>query len=492
MNTVIPFFTPWLTPEAYLVLMILATVLAEVFWGKRFPQLTLGLTLFAILGAALFNQRMLLHPLSVTWGEYAGYQVDAFALLTKLFVYGMTFLVLLYSRTYITQKLKQRGEFYILLLIAVLGISVLASSASYLTLYLGLELLSLPFYAMVAMQQEERNSAEAAIKYFILGAVASAILLFGISLMVAATGSEVIPGMQQGWHGVITQIAAPNLIAMKVGMAFLLLGAAFKLGAAPFHMWVPDVYEAAPAPVTLLIASIIKVAALALVVRLLVNIDIGTAFITLPLMGIAVLSMAFGNLVAIVQSNIRRMLAYSSVAHMGYMMLGLVAGTNIGFGAAMFYMIVYTLMSLGAFGIIVILSQRGTEIHTIRDLRGLNVRHPWLAFLMLLLMFSMAGIPPTAGFFAKVAVLEALITTHHVWLAALALILAVIGVYYYLNVVKAMYFDAPDEHAKDITLLPMSKSQSLAISVNGLLILVLGLLPAGLFDICREVFNRVQ
>lgn len=489
----IPFFTPWLAPEAFLVVMILLTVLADVFLRERMPLITHRLAIFAVLGAALCNQFMLLHPYSDIWGQFAGYQVDPFALLVKLLVYGMAFLALLYSRTYVEKYMPARGEFYALFLVAILGISVLASANTYLTLYLGLELLSLPFYALVALQHDEHHGGEAAIKYFILGAVASAILLFGITLIVAATaGTETVPGMQLTIHNYSLLIASAttpgSALAIKVGLAFLLVGSVFKLGAAPFHMWVPDVYEAAPIPVTLLIGSVIKVAALALTVRLLVGHVSGTVMVTYPLIGIAVLSMAFGNLVAIVQTNLRRMLAYSSVAHMGYMLLGLIANDNIGFGAAMFYMVVYSIMSLGAFGLLVILSQQGVEVRTIDDLKGLNVRHPWLAFLMLVLMFSMAGIPPTAGFFAKVAVLESLMGSHHVWLAALALIFAVVGVYYYLNVVKAMYFDAPAPEAKE-KIGGVSTVQTLAISVNALLILVIGIYPAGIFNVCRQVFS---
>ncbi len=487
----IPFITPWFSPEAFLVLMILLTVLVDVFLRDRFPLLTYRLSLFALLGAAVFNQFMLLHPLSITWGDYAGYQIDPFAMLVKLLVYGMGFLAMIYSRPYVEKNMPARGEFYALFLIAILGVSVLASANTYLTLYLGLELLSLPFYALVAMQQNEHQGAEAAIKYFVLGAVASAVLLFGITLIVAATaGIETVPGMQltiQHYSLMVASAATPDsAMAIKVGVAFLLLGAAFKLGAAPFHMWVPDVYEAAPVPVTLLIASVIKVAALALTVRLFVGDVTGTAMIMYPLMGVAVISMAFGNLVAIVQKNLRRMLAYSSIAHMGYMLLGLIANDNIGFGASMFYMVVYSLMSLGAFGLITLLSQQGVEVNTIDDLKGLNTRHPWLAFLMLILMFSMAGIPPTAGFFAKVAVLEALMGSHHVWLAALALIFAVIGIYYYLTVVKVMYFDAPPTSAKKIT--GVNTAQTIGISANTLLILVIGIYPAGVFDICRQAF----
>lgn len=488
----IPFFTPWLSPEAFLVLMIIITVLADVLFKSKAPMTTYYLAIFSVLGAALFNQFMLLHPMSVTWGEIAGYEVDSFAILVKLLVYLMAFLALVYSRYYIEKYIPARGEFYILFLVSILGISVLAAANTYVTLYIGLELLSLPFYAMVALRHGQSQSAEAAIKYFILGAVASAILLFGITLIVAGTaGTEVVPGMQltiQHYSVMLAAAGSPSqALAIKMGVAFLLLGAAFKLGAAPFHMWVPDVYEAAPIPVTLLIASIIKIAALALTVRLLVSEVSGTTLITYPLMGIAVLSMAFGNLVAIVQRNLRRMLAYSSIAHMGYMLLGLIASDNIGYGAAMFYMVVYSLMSLGAFGIITLLSQQGVEVNTIEDLKGLNVRHPWLAFLMLILMFSMAGIPPTAGFFAKVAVLESLMGTHHTWLAALALIFAIVGVYYYLNVVKAMYFDKPEPAAEGLVT-GVTMRQTLAISINTLLILVIGIYPAGLFDVCRQAF----
>jgi NADH-quinone oxidoreductase subunit N len=303
-----------------------------------------------------------------------------------------------------------------------------------------------------------------------------------MSMLNGLTGSLNITEVTQA----LTTLGIEKQVILSLGLVFVIAAVAFKLGAVPFHMWIPDVYEGSPLSVTLVIASATKLAAFALVVRLLI--DAMPAVIAQwqhVLMVIAIASMALGNLVAIVQTNIRRMLAYSSIAHIGYMTLGLVSGVSIGFGASLFYIIVYAIMALGAFGILVLLSQAGHDVQTVDDLRGLNAKNPWLAFLMLLVMFSMAGVPPSAGFFAKIAVLESLVRVHLVWLAALALIFAIVGAYYYLRVVKVMYFDAP-ETTTPITI--EGYGQQLGISVNCLLVLILGILPVGLFQICQLAF----
>ena len=334
------------------------------------------------------------------------------------------------------------GEYFLLGLFAVLGMMVMASAYSFLTNYLGLELLSLSLYAMVAMQKDSLAATEAAMKYFVMGALASGILLYGISMVYGATGSIFI-----------LQIAntMPNMHAEQnslvlFGMIFILVGLLFKFGAVPFHMWVPDVYQGAPTSMTLFIASAPKIAAFGIMMRILVE--------ALPsmqvqweqvLIVVAILSMFAGNLLAIAQTNIKRMLAYSSIAHIGYMLLGIIAGPNSaeGYSAAMFYIATYVIVAAGAFAIIALLSRSGVEFDQLEDYRGLNTRNPWLAFMLLLMVFSMAGIPPTVGFFAKLGLLEALVEAHLVWLAAIALLFAIIGAYYYLRIVMLMYFEEP-------------------------------------------------
>jgi NADH-quinone oxidoreductase subunit N len=363
---------------------------------------------------------------------------------------------------------------------------VMASAYTLLTIYLGLELLSLSLYAMVAMQKESNDATEAAMKYFVMGAMAAALLLYGISLVYGATGSIQILEIA----AVVQQASAGQTAMVVLGLCFLLAGLLFKLGAVPFHMWVPDVYQGAPTSMTLFIASAPKIAAFGVLMRILVE--------ALPgvqvqwehvLIVIAIASMFFGNLLAIAQTNIKRMLAYSSIAHIGYMLLGVIAGPNSteGFSAAMFYITTYVIVAAGAFAIIAMLSKAGVEFDKLDDYRGLNARSPWLAFMMLLLMFSMAGIPPTVGFFAKLGLLEALVEAHLVWLAALALVFAIMGAYYYLRIVMLMYFEEPAQQYRG-TRITVAPDLLVAITLNGLAALFLGLLPSTFIDLCRISF----
>jgi len=352
---------------------------------------------------------------------------------------------------------------------------------------LGLELLSMPLYAMVAMEKNSNAAVEAAMKYFVMGAMASGLLLYGISLMYGATGVIGIHEIAQVLgHVTLTQ----NSLAV-LGLVFILAGLIFKLGAVPFHMWVPDVYQGAPTSVTLFIASAPKIAALTITFRILVEALPGlTIQWDHVLVVVAVLSMFAGNLLAIAQTNIKRMLAYSSIAHMGYALLGLIAGPYDpqGYSAAMFYISTYVLVAAAAFAIIAILSKKGTEFEELEDYQGLNARNPWLAFMMLLLMFSMAGVPPTVGFFAKLGLLEALVRAHYVWLAALALLFAIVGAYYYLRVIKLMYFEEPKDEWVG-THIDIRWGLLTAVSVNSVAALMLGLFPSGFIDMCRVSFG---
>ena len=350
---------------------------------------------------------------------------------------------------------------------------VLVSAANLLTVYLGLELLSLSLYAMVALDRDSPVAAEAAMKYFVLGALSSGMLLYGMSMVYGATGTLDLAGV-----GAAAQDRTDLILIL--GLVFVVTGIAFKLGAAPFHMWIPDVYEGAETPVTMFVGTAPKLAAFAMAVRLLsdglwgLHGDWQDMLVVL-----AVLSIAIGNVIAIAQANLKRMLAYSTIAHMGFLFLGLIPGTGEGYAAAMFYVIVYAVMALGAFGMIIVLSREGFEADRIDDFRGLNERSPWHAFLMLVLMLSMAGVPPFVGFWAKWSVLREVVAAGHVWLAVVAVVFSVVGLFYYLRIVKLMYFDEPGEPT-----LVVANPLRLVISVNALSVLVVGLFPGALLGWC--------
>ena len=469
-----------ITPELFLLGMILFTIVVHLITPASKQMVVYTLVQFTLVVTAVLCMGLFHHPKAVTFSGH--FMLDPLGSLLKCAMDMVLFGVFVYSRDFLRSRQMPWGEFYILGLFALLGMHALVSAGSFVTLFLGLELFSLPLYAMIALQRESAVASEAAMKYFVMGAVASGMLLYGISMVYGATKAL---DMQMVFQ-TISALPVEQTLILLFGLVFMMAGIAFKLGMVPFHMWVPDVYEGAPSVVTLFIATAPKIAALGLAMRLLVD--------TMPyyqvewqqmLIAIALLSIGLGNMVAILQTNLKRLLAYSSVAHMGYMSLGLIAGTPEGYGAAVFYMMVYVLMSLGAFGMMVLLSKLDKPMETMDDFRGLHHRNPWLAFLMLLMMFSMAGIPPTVGFFAKMAVLEALVSVHLVWMAAVAIVFAIVGAYYYLRVVKVMYFDdAVDKTPVVVGAFDMR----LALSVNGLMVLALGLFPSGLFMLCRGVF----
>jgi NADH-quinone oxidoreductase subunit N len=406
---------------------------------------------------------------------------DALGHLLHLTILVSSLFVFQYSRDYIRQHDIPQGEFYLLGLFSILGMLILSASHNFLTLYLGLELMSLPLYAMVALLRDKNKSTEAAIKYFVLGAIASGFVLYGMSMVYGGTQSLDIATVAQS----IAMIPPVDSYILIVGLVCIIAGIAFKIGLVPFHMWIPDVYAGAPTAVTLFITVAPKVAGFALLIRMLVDAMPGFYIQWQDLLIVlAILSMVLGNVVAIAQTNIKRMFAYSTIAHGGYMLLGVAAASPDGFAASLFYTIFYAIMSMGGFGILTLMTQRGIDVESIDDLKGLNSRNPWLAFLMLVILFSMAGIPPTVGFFAKLGVLEALVNAHLVWLACVTIILAVIGSYYYLRVVKAMYFDA----AKTAEPIYLAWDSRIVISINGLAILVLGLMPSSIIDLARAAF----
>jgi NADH-quinone oxidoreductase subunit N len=471
------------SPEIFLLGMICIVLLLELFVKQKqglvsyiAAQTSLVITwclvfcLHSVPAQVLFNQHF-------TW--------DLVAYFIKLTVITLSIFVFVYARDAIKQKSVNFGEFYLLGLFSILGMLILTSANSLLSLYLGLELLSFPLYALVALKRQCTNSAEAAMKYFILGALASGLFLFGLSLIYGATHSLIISAISQ------TLLQGGQFSAMlSAGLVFIVAGIAFKLGAVPFQLWVPDVYQGAPTPVTLFIGAAPKVAGLAMAIRLLIDTLSSLHHQWQPLLAIiAICSFSLGNLVAIVQTNLKRMLAYSAIAHIGYTLLGLVAGSPFGYAMSLFYILIYALMAMGAFGLLIVVSQSGHEIEHISDLRGLNARSPWLAFLMLIIMFSMAGIPPTAGFFAKMGILQALIDVHQIWLATVAIIFAIIGSYYYIYVVKVMYFEDPEPTNQ--TLQPALDAY-LALSINAILLLVLGLFPSQIIWLARAAFLTIS
>lgn len=467
-------------PEIFILCMACLILTVDVFLKERHRILTYYLvqaTLVIVFLLTLPQFKVYTAPVIVFSGNYV---VDELAVLSKLLIYLFSFFSFIYAREYLVASKIARSEYFLLGLFAVLGMSVMASGYTFLTIYLGLELLSLALYAMVAMHKRSNLAIEAAMKYFVLGALASGMLLYGISILYGVTGDIKLDAIAR----ILDQ--KQNLAAV-VALIFILSGLIFKFGAVPFHMWVPDVYQGAFTPTTLFIASAPKVAAFAITVRALVqampSLHVNWEHI---LIVISILSMFLGNVLAIAQYNLKRMLAYSSIAHIGYTLLGILAGPNSaeGYSSAMFYISTYVLVAAGAFAIIAIMSYEGVEYDSLDDYRGLNARNPWLAFIMLLLLFSMAGVPPTVGFIAKLGLLESLVEAHYVWLAVLALIFAIVGAYYYLRVVMIMYFEEPTETTAAIPI-TISRDMMIAISINGAAALFLGLLPSFFIDLCR-------
>ena len=416
---------------------------------------------------------------------------DMLSDLLKLFLVLTVSVALFYSRDYVSARSAMaKSEYYILALCATLGMMVMISANHFVTIYLGLELLSLSLYALVAFNRDCVSSTEAAMKYFVLGALASGLLLYGMSMMYGATGSLEITQIAESLYG-----DGGNKTVMVFGLVFVVAGLAFKLGVVPFHMWIPDVYHGAPTSVTLIIGSAPKLAAFAIVIRLLV-----TGFITLSadwqnmLIIMSVLSMAVGNIAAIAQTNIKRMLAYSAISHMGFMLLGIVTGVVSGdpryalnaYSSALFYVVIYVLTSLASFGVILLLTRAGFEADSLDDYKGLNKRSPWFAGIMLMVMFSMAGVPFFVGFFAKFSVLQAVVAAGYYWLALVAVLFSLIGAFYYLRVVKLMYFDEPVDESPIVA----SQEVKVLLSANGLALGVLGLFPQILMSLCAFALLR--
>ncbi len=485
---------PAVAPEIVLLVMACAIALVDLFVTDAQRRPTFWLTQVALAVVALLHLARLDGAQSV-YAMQGMFVSDPLGHVLALFATVAVMITVAYARPYIGDREMLKGEFFTLALFVLLGVCVMVAANNFLVVYLGLELMSLSLYALVALRRDHGTSTEAAMKYFVLGALASGFLLYGLSMMYGATGSLDIPTVFEAIGK-----GQANQSVLVFGLVFVVAGLAFKFGAAPFHMWVPDVYHGAPTAATLLVAGAPKLAAFGMTMRLLVEGMLGLAtdwqqmFVVL-----AVVSLLVGNLAAIAQTNLKRMLAYSAIAQIGFMLLALTAGVVSGntlsagnaYSSALFYMVVYVLTTLGSFGLIMVLARRGFECDEIADLSGLNQRSPWMAAVMAVFMFSLAGIPPTAGFYAKLSVLQALVTTnqaHHLWLAVFAVLISLVGAFYYLRVVKVMYFDEPTADAAA----PRQESNGVnaLLAANGGAVLLLGLLPGGLMALCSMAILR--
>ncbi|KQT37848.1 NADH-quinone oxidoreductase subunit NuoN [Methylophilus sp. Leaf414] len=471
-----------LLPELVLLGMAMFILLLDLFILPQNRSIIYGLSQFTLFAGAFFTFKT--HTPAVGFAFSHMFIDDTLSDVIKMMMYLGTSLIFVYSRKYLQDRSLYRGEFYAMVLFGLLGMMIMVSGHNLLTIYIGLELLSLCLYSLVAFDRDNPRASEAAMKYFVLGALASGMLLYGMSMIYGMTGSLDVSDIA---NSIMQQNKSPVLI---MGLVFLVSGIAFKFGAVPFQMWVPDVYQGSPTPMTLLIGSVPKLAAFAMTVRLLVQ---GLHPLAQDwqdmLMLMAILSIIIGNFSAIVQTNLKRMLAYSTISHVGFIMFGMMSANANGFASSFFYISTYVLTSIAGFGIILLLSRQGFEAEEIDDLKGLNQRHPWFAFMMLIIMFSMAGIPPTIGFYAKFTVLQAAWQAGFTWQVVLAVLMAVIGAFYYLNIVRKMYFDAPVDHSP----LTAPIDMRFVLSVHSLALLGLGLFPEILLSVCgRSLLMSLQ
>jgi len=478
-------------PEIILTVMGMVILILDALSSGARRTLAYGLSLVTLVVLALVSFWQ--WNMGLVGETFFGmYIADPLAHLLKMASYLSVALTLIYGREYLhSRDMLRGGEFYVLVLFALLGQMVMISAGNFLTIYLGLELMSLALYALVAIRRDHAQSTEAAMKYFVLGALASGFMLYGMSMLYGATGNLDLRNIADAVNS--GQI---DYLPLTFGVVFLVAGLAFKLGAVPFHMWVPDVYQGSPTAVTLVLAAAPKLAAFAITLRILV---VGLGDLTADwqpmLLILAFLSLAIGNLTAIMQTNFKRMLAYSTISHMGFILLGLASGSLDGdkqfdtesYGSALFYMLTYVLTTLASFGLIMLMTREGHECEQISDLKGLNRRSPWMAALLLILMCSLAGLPPLVGFDAKLLILQTLLKSDRLWMAVVAVLFSLIGAFYYLRVIKVMYFDEPEAAAPTMTTVywvPRS-----LIIINGLAVLVIGLMPNGLLVLCLQAMR---
>jgi len=467
-------------PEIFILSMACIIMVVDLYVKQENRGITYMLSQFTLVVAGVI---IFVMPATETVYAFNNTVVhDQMSDILKMVVFICTFAVFLYSKEYLRARNIYKGEFFVLALFAVLGMMILISAHNLLTIYLGLELMSLSLYAMVALHRDSTVATEAAMKYFILGAIASGMLLYGMSLLYGISGSLDLAEINKA----LTLAHSDDKLIIAFTIVFLIVGVAFKLGAVPFHMWIPDVYDGAPTAVTIFIGTAPKVAAFAMLIRLLVD-TLGPLHSEWRdiLIILAVLSMAIGNIVAIAQVNLKRMLAYSTVSHVGFLLLGVISGTQLGYAASMFYTIVYVVMGLGGFGMILFMSRAGFEADKLTDFKGLNERSPWFAFVMLIFMFSMAGVPPFLGFWGKWFVLKEIVSAELTWLAVVAVLFSVVGAFYYLRMIKIMYFDKAETTDAIISTADMR----LLLSSNALAVLAVGLYPTMLMVVCINAFS---
>jgi len=469
-------------PEMVMLLMTCLVLVVDLFLPQEkrgfsllLAVLTLVLTAIAVIAVA---------PVDSISSFGGSFVLDQLAVTLKLAICLICILVFVYSRDYLSDHTMYKGEYYVLGLFAALGMMIMISAHSFLLIYLGLELLSLSLYTMIAFNRNSLAASESAMKYFVLGAMASGLLLYGISIFYGITGTLDINQLSEVVRVKMTQ----NPVPLSFALTFIVVGLSFKLGAVPFHMWLPDVYQGSPTSVTLFIGTAPKIAGFAMAIRLLVD-GLGDlqADWSQMLIVLAVASMAIGNIIAIAQTNFKRMLAYSTISHVGFILLGLLAGTANGFASAMFYTITYAITAAVAFGVLILLNRQGAEAENISDLSGLNDSNPWYAALLAIAMFSMAGVPPTVGFYAKLSVLQSVVQVDLVWLAVLAVLFSVIGLFYYLRIIKVMYFDKPLPD-QEITI-KQALDVKILLSANSLSLLGLGIFPSALMSYCVLAFS---
>ena len=467
-------------PELFLLSAISIILLFDLFASERLKPLTYYLTQLALIITGWLAFDLIGESATIFSGTFV---LDTMGSTFKVFIMGFAIIALVYTRHYLKTHELLRNEYFILTLMSILGMMVMVSGHSLLTLYMGLEIMSLSLYALIASARDRSVAIEAALKYFVLGAIASGLLLYGMSMIYGITGSLDIAQISNFARA--STLASQQTLILNFGLVFLVIGVAFKLGAVPFHMWVPDVYQGSPTSVTMFLSTVPKIAAIALLIRLLID-GLGDLqhYWSDLLMIIAVLSIALGSLVALMQSNIKRMLAYSTISHIGFVLLGFVTGVVEGYGAAVFYILVYILMSLAAFGSIIVLNKNGFEADQISDYQGLSKHSPWFALIILVVMLSMAGVPPFIGFYSKLFILQQVIAEGYVILAVIAVVFAVISAYYYLQIIKTMYFDDAD---KEITI-SAPLDMRVVLSINGILILLVGLMPSFWMSLSVSLF----
>ena len=467
-------------PELFLLSAIAIILLFDLFISDRLKHITYYLSQLALLLTGFLAFNLIGESAIIFSGTFV---LDTLGSTFKVFILGFAIIALAYTRHYLKVHDLLRNEYFILAMMSILGMLIMVSGHSLLTLYLGLEIMSLSLYALIATARDRTAAIEAALKYFVLGAIASGLLLYGMSMIYGISGSLNIAQISN--FASAATLGSQQTLILNFGLVFLVIGVAFKLGAVPFHMWVPDVYQGSPTSVTMFLSSVPKIAAVAILIRLLID-GLGSLqhYWSDLFMILAILSIAIGSLVALNQTNIKRMLAYSTISHIGFVLLGFVTGVVDGYGAAVFYVLTYILMSLAAFGVIIALNKNGFEADQIADFQGLSKSSPWLALIMLVVMLSMAGVPPFIGFYSKLFILQQVVAEGYVLLAVLAVIFAVISAYYYLQIIKTMYFSDKDKSIVIYAPLDMK----VLLSINGILILLVGLMPSFWMELSVSLF----